>query len=175
LPVTSGAVLGSRGVPLPSDPSRLAVVSQYAVDTSIFYLTDDAIVATFEVYDRYEKSSGAMVNAAKSKGLWLGPWRHRTDPSVQLLWSSDSLPALGTFLGPENLGEQNFRPRIESLTNVLDSWRQRQLSYRGKSLVVNALALSGLWYVISVLPVPGWVFKEVDRAIHSFFQQGVGG
>ena len=140
------------GVSLPSDPGQQAVISQYADDTTIVCDSDDAVDASFEIYALYERASGARINTTKSKGLWLGPWRHRTDPTVQLRWSSSYLLVLGTFLGPDNLEEQNFRPRIESMTKVLDSWRQRQLSFRGKSLVVNALGLSGLWYTVSVLP-----------------------
>jgi hypothetical protein len=85
----------NRGVSLPSDPSQQAKISQYADDTVIICTTDDSVVASFEVYAQYEKASGARINASKSKGLWLGPWCHRTDPPVQLRWSSDFLPGFG--------------------------------------------------------------------------------
>ena len=157
-----------RGLALPTDPSRRAVVSQYADDTSIVCTTNESITATFDVYDQYESASGAKLNASKSKGLWLGPWRHRTDPPVSLRWSSSRLPTLGTVIGPDVTEIENFQPRIDALQNVLNSWRQRQLSFRGKALVVNALALSGLWYVVSCLAVPSWVIAAVNKEIYSF-------
>ena len=64
---------------------------------------------------------------------------------------------LGVFLGPGNLEEDNWRPRITAVENALNSWRQRSLSYKGKALVINALALSRVWYVASLIHVPRWV------------------
>ena len=161
-----------RGLPLPTDPGQQVVISQYADDTSIVCTTNEAITATFEVYDLYESASGARLNATKSKGLWLGPWRHRTDPPVSLRWSSLSIPFLGTVLGPEATESDNFQRRIDALQNVLNSWRQRQLSFRGKALVTNALALSGMWYVISCMALPSWVISAVNKEIYSFLWSG---
>jgi hypothetical protein len=48
------------------------VISQYADDTTIVCTTDDAVIASCEIYDQYEQASGARINAGKSKTLWLG-------------------------------------------------------------------------------------------------------
>ena len=61
---------------------------------------------------------------------------------------------LGVFIGVGNLEEDNWRPRITAVDNVLKSWRSRSLSFRGKSLVINALALSWIWYVASLISMP---------------------
>jgi len=156
------------GVPLPTDRSQQAVISQYADDTSLICTSDDSICAVFETFGLYEKASGAKLNSLKSKGLWLGPWRHRTDPPVQLQWSSKSLRVLGAWIGPEALEEENFAPRLESLSRVLESWSQRNLSLYGKTLIVNSLALSGLWYCVSCLPVSSATIKAANRKIFSF-------
>jgi len=55
------------------------------------------------------------------------------------------------------------------LENVLNSWRQRSLSYWGKALVINALALSCIWYVASLIHIAPWVLKEVNTLIYKFF------
>ena len=101
-----------KGLQLPSGSCEV-IVSQYADDTSVVCSTNDAILATFDIYDLYGKASGARINTTKSKGLWLGPWRHRVDPPVSLSWSSDSIRLLGTTLGPGNLEEENFLPRLD--------------------------------------------------------------
>ena len=79
---------------------------------------------------------------------------------------------LGIFLGPGNLEEENWRPRITAVENALNSWRQRSLSYRGKALVINALALSRVWYVASLIHVPRWVGAELNTLIFKFFWSG---
>ena len=98
-----------------------------------------AITATFDVYDLYERGSGAKLNLSKCKGLWLGSWNGRTDAPVVIEWSSVKVKVLGVFLGPF-AEEDNWRPRITAVQNMLSSWRQRSLCFRGKALVINALA-----------------------------------
>ena len=147
-------------------------LSQYADDTSILATTDDSILAVFEVFDCYELGSGARLNLKKCKGLWVGAWRNRTSGHVDIRWSSIKLRCLGTFLGPGDLSHDNWDPRIQSLKNLLLSWRQRSLTFKGKALVINALALSGLWYLGSVLRPPDWVISVVNTEIFSFFWAG---
>ena len=50
-------------------------------------------------------------------------------------------------MGPGDLEEANWRPRIAAVENVLSSWRQRAMSFRGRALVIGSLALSRIWYV----------------------------
>ena len=134
--------------------------------------SDDAIRACFEVYDVYERGSGSKLNLSKSKGLWLGPWANRSDPPVTLDWSSVKIKVLGVFLGPGNLDDVNWKPRIAAVENTLSSWRQRILSLRGRALVINALALSRVWYVASLIHMPPWVLGELLRLLFSFFWKG---
>lgn len=78
----------------------------------------------------------------------------RTDSPVNTSWSSAKVKVLRIFLGPDNLEEESWRPRITAVENALNSWRQRSLSYRGKALVISALALSRVWYVAPLIYVP---------------------
>ena len=96
----------------------------------------------------------------------------RQDPSVDLDWSSSMVKVLGVFIAVGNLEEANWRPRIKAVENVLASWRQRQLSYRGRDLVINALALSRVWYVASLVHMPSWVLKELNTLAFNFFWKG---
>ena len=159
------------GLCLPGS-APLSPISQYADDTSLILQSDGAIRASFEVYSLFEKASGSKLNQSKSKGLWLGGWSGRTDPPVALDWSSTKIKALGVFIGVGDLEEDNWRPRITAVDNVLKSWRARSLSFRGKSLVINALALSRIWYVASLIHMPPWVLRELSILVFSFFWSG---
>ena len=159
------------GLCLPGAPV-LSPISQYADDTSLILTLDDAIVAAFETYALFEQASGSKLNQSKSKGLWLGGWCGRTDPPVALDWSSSKLKVLGVFIGVGDLEVDNWRPRIDAVERVLNSWRSRSLSFRGKALVVNALALSRVWYVASLVHMPPWVLKELSLLVFSFFWSG---
>ena len=147
-------------------------ISQYADDTSLVLSSDDSVKAAFDTYDLYEKTSGSKLNRGKSKGLWLGSWRGRSDPPVDLDWSSFKLKVLGVFIGIGDLVEDNWRPRIDAVDKVLSSWRSRSLSLRGKALVINALALSHIWYVASLVHMPPRVMHELCTLVFNFFWSG---
>ena len=58
------------------------------------------------------------------------------------------------------------------MENVLSSWAWRTLSYGGRALVINALALSRVWFVASLIHMPGWVHSELSKLIFKFFWKG---
>lgn len=161
-PVISGICLPGSATPLP-------VISAYADDTSLVLSSDRAIAACLEVYER---GSGASLNLSKCQGLWPGAWNGRTDSPIPIAWSSVKIKVLGVFLGPGNLEESNWQPRIEAVEHVLNSWRQRSLSFKGRALVVNVLALARVWYVASLIHVPEWVIAEINKLIFNFFWNG---
>ena len=161
-----------KGLTLPGFSQSLSPVSQYADDTSLVVVSDDSIRAVFDTYDLFERGSGSKLNLSKSKGLWLGSWRGRVDPPVLLDWSSVQIKVLGVFLGPGDLEVANWGPRILAVENVLSSWKQRVLSFKGRALVINALALSRVWYVASLVPMPAWVLGALSKLVFDFFWKG---
>ena len=106
------------GLRLPQAPVSLSCVSAYADDTTFVVTSARAILAVFDVYSLYERGSGAKLNMDKCKGLWLGSWNGRTDSPVNISWSSIKVKVLGVFLGPGNLEEENWRPRITAVENL---------------------------------------------------------
>ena len=61
---------------------------------------------------------------------------------------------------------------IEKLKKVLDRWKGRRLSMRGKVLVVKVLGLSKLEYVGRVLEAPGDIIREVNKVVWGFLWGG---
>ena len=159
------------GLHIPGFPP-LSPISQYADDTSLIVSLDDAIKAVFETYALFERASGSKLNQAKSKGLWLGGWCGL----LTLQSHSNGLLRKSRFwvcsLVLGDLDIDNWRPHIDAVDHVLKSWRSRSLSFRGKALVINALALSRVWYVASLVHMPAWVAKELASLAFSFFLSG---
>ena len=161
------------GLQLPGSSSFLPTVALYADDTSVIVNSESAIQATFSVYELFERGSGAKLNFSKCEGLLLCPWRFLSRfPSVNISWSSTKIKILGVFIGPGDLSEDNSRPRLDAVSRCLNSWRSCALSLAGRALVVNALALSRVWYVASVIHMPEWVRSELRRTVFNFIWAG---
>ena len=160
------------GLTLPGFPNPLPAVSLYGDDTSVVSSSDAATLAVFDVYSAFECGTGSKLNLGKCEGLWLGSWRNRSDSPVAILCSSTKIKALGVYIGNENLDESNWRPRLDAVERCLNSWHARSRSFSGKAIIINALALSRVWYLASMVPMPPWVLEELTSLVFSFFWSG---
>ena len=52
------------------------------------------------------------------------------------------------------------------------AWSLSILLWQKLNLTVNALALSRVWYIASLIPVPDWVSSELNTRVFSFFWSG---
>lgn len=68
-----------------------------------------------------------------------------------------------------DLDESNWRLCIDAVEHCLNSWRSHQLSYGDKPLIINALDLSRVWYVTSLVPMPLQVLDELNALVFKFF------
>jgi hypothetical protein len=116
-----------------------------------------------------ESDSGAKINLDKTEGLWLGSFKHRTDQPMGIHWTSGSVKVLGFYFGNGDLMEQNWKPVINKFKSILNLWMYRNLSMQGRTVVLNSLASSGIWYYSNILPMPKWVFTELNRTMLNFF------
>ena len=64
--------------------TALPALSPYGNDTTLISTSDDAIVAVFHTYDRFEKGTGSKLDLGKCEGLRLGAWRNRFDKPVPI-------------------------------------------------------------------------------------------
>ena len=52
-----------------------------------------------------------------------------------------------------------WEPAVSKLESRLAAWSGRKLSFPSKSVIINTLALSQLWHLCHVFPVPKWAEK----------------
>ena len=63
----------------------------------------------------------------------------------------------------------NWNSKVQKIDNIIAAWRQRDLSYKGKALIINSLLTSSLWYNVTSLSVPSWVITQMEQAVYNFF------
>ena len=94
------------------------------------------------------------------------------DSPVPIAWTSEKIKLLEIFIGNGRMDVVNWEPRISAVENCLSSWRSRSLSLQGKALVINALALSRIWYIASLVFMPSWVLSKLESIVFNFFWSG---
>lgn len=158
------------GVTLPGSGQAFKC-SGYADDTSVAVTTDASIDGVFTVYGQYEQASGAKLNRGKSKGIWLGAWKDRTDTPYGIKWVKH-LPLLGATFSAGDYSEATWEAPVAKMEKRLASWKGRQLTFQGKATVINSLALSQIWHLCHSFVIPDWAVKRIRKAVWGFFWSG---
>ncbi len=91
-----------------------------------------------------------------------------------LSWMKTPLETLGIYItnNSEKNFNYNFKPKIATLRNTLNIWKQRTLSIKGKITIVNTLALSPLIYTSSLIDTHKEALKEINDIIQNFIWEG---
>ena len=117
--------------------------------------------------------SGAKLNTSKSEAMWLGRWRARGDSPFGLKWVT-KIRILGVFFsnGLVSFDDDNWNAKLNKLSSILGLRKQRDLSFIGRSLIVNVLGASRLWHVAKVICPPSWVHDKFKSIIWPFIWNG---
>jgi len=143
----------------------LPVVSQFADDTTIGAIGDQSIFAIFRALYLFERASGAKVNPDKSVGLWLGANRGR-EGRVQ--WTSEFIKVLGVPLGQSNAPLDFWENLLAKVEHQVRAWQHRDLSLKGKIMVIKQLLLPVFVYPSFILVSLLYGVEKLSR-LHDIF------
>ncbi|KAK3728096.1 hypothetical protein QZH41_003920 [Actinostola sp. cb2023] len=124
--------------------------SQYADDLTLTLRDSYSIKRSFVHITMYERASGCKLNRDKCEGLWIGSSRGSIERPVNIRWVADKVKILGIWLGYGDLTEFNWTQRVVKLEKILNLWKGRTLSLKGKSLIIKSdflTSLQGLDYI----------------------------
>ena len=144
-----------EGFLLPGAGGLQFKISQYADDATSILKSEKSLSCMLDVVRKFELGSGAKLNTSKSEAMWLGRWRCRGDSPFGLLKWVTKIRILGVFFsnGLVSVDDDNWNATLNKLSSILGLWKQRDLSFIGRSLIVNVLGASRLWHVAKVIPL----------------------
>ena len=155
------------GISLPGT-SIPCKISQYADDTNLFISDTESVRKILIIVELYELASGAKLNKSKTFGMWLGRWRFRSDQPCNLKWSSDCRKFYGVYFGNDEGEYKNWQLIIDKFKRCVDMYSSRVLSFRGKSIILNTMCCSTIWYVGSFLIMPEIVLRKLNKLLFTF-------
>ena len=161
-----------KGVRIPGKKGDVRV-SQYADDTSLYLLDPASLKRALEIISIYERASGAKLNYDKTSAMIIGNMsKCKFDiDDFQLNWVNDTgIKILGITFFNDYFYTQNhnWTIQINKLITTLTTWSGRDLSLKGKALVINSLALSQIWYLGSIVEPSKKALKRINTAIFKF-------
>ncbi len=154
------------------------IISSHYSDDAVIKITQNRCFK--EVYkdlELYEQGTGAKVNYEKTKGLWLGKWRDRTDDPFSALykthdqkikWTNKNVKYLGVYVGNDNPALYTFQDIIPKVKRRLNFWKPLSLPILAKARVIEIYHASKLWYAGSFYQIPESLLKEVDDSFMDY-------
>jgi len=161
------------GFHLPGAAGLHFKISQYADDATIFVKSERSLSHLLRVVHNYERGSGAKLNTAKSEAMWLGRWGGYGATPYGLKWVK-KMRIVGVFFnnGLVSVDNDNWKTKLDKLKSVLNLWSSRELSFIGRSMILNVLGASRFWHVAKVLVPPNWVLDSYKSITWPFIWKG---
>ena len=162
---------------------RPVKLSLYADDTESISSYSRDVVLTMQNIVTFGKASGCRLNHTKTKGLMIlnktskQLFQHLKDQVPQISWNEDvGLKVLGIhfFADPLQTENYNWTKAIGKLKKKFEVLKKRNLSLKGKVVLLNTVALSKIWFISNVLRLPQWAFKEIEALIFDFLWDTTG-
>lgn len=159
-----------KGILLPNSETD-TLIFQHADDTTLTVADKRSVECAFNTCKLFCDATGAEVNMTKSEVLPLGNSANCNctfDCNVNVVKGCVNI--LGVHLGTDKelCEEKNWREKINSIKSIINLWKQRNLTLKGKATVVANLLLSKLYYNLHVVTIPDWALKEIKVAIVHF-------
>jgi hypothetical protein len=145
-------------------------ISQLADDTVCFCRDDTSLENTLKVFDSFKKVSGLTINMEKTKVVYIGILKNKSNAPRNLDCSSNIIETLGIKISGKEKDHYrlNYAKKIDQLKVCLNLWKMRQLSLKGKITIINNMAIAPLLYLASCITTPPIVVKEVKELITNF-------
>lgn len=143
-------------------------VKGYADDTAVYVRDMASIQKTIDLVNKFGLASESKINLAKTYILLCGPLIVHQPVHSDLNYERDKIKLLGVWVGNTDTTESNWRPVVNKITKTLGMWSYRDLTVKGKSIIVNMLALSKVWYLASVCVLPENICTAIEEIVKKF-------
>ncbi len=140
----------------------------YADDAVIAILQNRCFKEVIKDLEIYEAASGAKINYEKTKGLWCGKWKNRSDKPLGIKWTNKNVKNLGVFFGHDRPDRSTFESIVIKIKKSLDFWKQFRLCAFSKARVIEIFHASRLWFASTFYNIPEDTLKEMQQLFSDF-------
>ena len=148
-------------------------ITQFADDTTVFINDEKSLDVLLKVLESFRKISGLKINIEKTEVLWLGSMRNCEHNPLGFKCKK-YVKSLGIFFSyDKKLRETlNFGGMSTHISQIINLWKQRNLTILGKITITKSLLLSKLVYRASMLQVPQEIISDIKKLIFKFLWNG---
>ena len=149
---------------------NIHLITQLADDTTLFLKDVNSLKIAFNILNHFAKCTGLQLNKSKTEGILIGFKNNANISQFGIKTVKHTIKSLGIIIDKDldNMTSINFKEKISKLKNLLNMWKSRQLSIKGKITILRSQALPIIIYPSSVLYTPDHVIKEIELLFFDF-------
>ena len=164
-----------KGITIGSQTYKL---TQFADDTTILLDGNtSSLGAALNILEVFGSLSGLIVNAEKTKMVWIGSKRFSKDQlnvPAKLKWGNSNFTLLGIEFSTnmQDIPNINYSKAMTSANQVLSSWKYRSLTPFGKITVLKTLVLSKFNHLFASIISPQNFLNELNKMVFRYLWDG---
>ena len=162
--------LSNKIVP-PALPQKQIKHTGYADDTSIFVKNDEGFVESFKIIENFGKATNSRLNIHKTKIYGFGLWGDRINwPIAEVKIEVGYFRTLGIAFSCDydSALDKTWLQIYNKLKNIIPLIKGNFYTIYQKSIIVNSLILSKVWYTAHVYPLTEEYAQKINTEIFGF-------
>ena len=156
----------------------LKTTDAFCDDLNVMTSKEEDLYVIDAAVKKFESFSGAILSRnRKCEILGLGQWKGKTRWPLHYLRPVEETKVFGIFISNSyrQMLKRNWEERVKKFENVLLSWNGRHFeSIYQRVEIVKTFALSRLYYLASILPLPQTTATRIEKGIGKFIWSASG-
>ena len=157
------SVTDVKGIHFKNEEFKISLMA----DDATLFLADIASLATsINIFNKFGACSGLKLNLQKTEIIPIGKAQNKNiilpDHLKLIKVNNGPFKALGVWFSDnqEKVTELNLEERIKNLSTVLNIWKSRNLSLKGKITIIKTLAIPQIQFLFNMIYIPDNVEKN---------------
>lgn len=144
-------------------------ITQFADDTCLYLKDIPSLEKVLIIFESFYRYAGLRLNKEKSEIIWLGK-TERVGNIENISIQNNPTKALGIWLcKDENLiTKHNIESKVLKIKSLLNIWKQRNLTIKGRVTILKSQALPIITFVASCLHIPDHCIEQIERLFFEF-------
>ena len=144
---------------------------QHADDMTLAVRDTDSLTHAVKTINEFCELAGSKINFTKTECMLFGNLKNKFESIGGIKVTKKAVKCLGIYIGQDRIEcyNKNWMKIYHEIDLLFESWKRRKLSLFGKCTIINALALSKMTYVASILELPDPKYiKDINKLIFKF-------
>ena len=160
-----------NGIEINNEIFKLAMMAD---DITLINKDQESIINAINIFKDFEKCSGLKLNLNKTEIIPIGNQKSKDIVlPIQLrkiTVKHGPFKALGVWfsLDAQETQSLNVTDRLKAIVTLINIWKGRKLSLKGKITILRTLILPQIQFLFSMITIPELILKQLDKIFFDY-------